>query len=600
MARKALTLSKSIPDKFPNIDVLLSYVSPVTSESLGHEGANPKITWSKEPNVAALASACELFFEWGYKEAIIKRFRTVIWPGAVLRILRRAVLDVDALGASSFPATPFKNRNSVDDDEEYGTPSKMIAKHFSAIDLNSDAGGHESNNSESRLILNISRERNHVSTDGLPEYRLEITPAQLVNIALPGIQGLRQPEGPNEWASDEDEEADDDEEEGREKKKKGKAKEPVDPMSHLRLWMPACMVDPVEKRLVRDFREAQERKSQKKKAPAKKKATTKQPKENPSPKTKTKASAKTSASTSTRAASPPPPQSKRVERISKTNTSKPPSLSQPKTVEKLRPQTPTKPIPQPFPIEIAARGEEEESSDDEGELPIIPIPAPISKAKATKAVSVTARPPKKPSRPTTSSKTSQVAAIFSTSASIPSSQTIEAALALSDSDDELPMDIYQSIRPKKPIVSTIPGYLSLSDTDDPRLILTSPVKRKNTTSKKRLMTQTTLSDFVGRAGHRMSPSENLEDGPNFPPKSPRKYKSHVSPRSKGQASAKVTKEEFSIIVISDNSDHDDGYSGVSRPALASLQLAHNHTKRGGFVPARPKASTATSEVIDLT
>ncbi|EKM76246.1 hypothetical protein AGABI1DRAFT_9336, partial [Agaricus bisporus var. burnettii JB137-S8] len=253
LKNRQIALSKSVPDTFPNIDVLLSYAQPITSESLGHAGRNPIITWSKEPNFALLAAACELYFEWGYKEAIIKRFRTVIWPGAVLRILRRAVLEVDQISASQY------------EDEGYGTPSKMIAKHFSNMHLDDENTSDENGAAalDANLIISISLERNHVSTDRLLEYRVEVAPTQLVQLAESGIKGLRQPEGPNEWDSDEDENGNDEDEEGGRRKGK-RAAGPVDPTSHLRLWMPACMVDIVEKKLVKDFRDKQERKKLKK------------------------------------------------------------------------------------------------------------------------------------------------------------------------------------------------------------------------------------------------------------------------------------------------------------------------------------------------
>ncbi|KAJ3565362.1 hypothetical protein NP233_g7681 [Leucocoprinus birnbaumii] len=592
LARKALSLSKTLPDTFPNIDVLLSYVNPVTSESLGHDGANPKITWSKEPNVAALASACELFFEWGYEEAIVKRFRTVIWPGAVLRILRRAVLDVD--GHSTLATTPHKPGHTTFDSEDgYGTPSKMIAKHFAAINLDSDDEADSEQREDSRLIVSISRERTHASTDGLPEYRLEVAPAQLVNIAVSGLQGLRQPEGPNKWASDEDDEDDGGDEEGP--RKRGKAKEPVDPMSHFRLWMPVCMVDPVEKGLVRNFRETQERKKQKKKVPARKKKQQEGATEISPVRRNRGATRKKREEPIEELSAPPSP----IQAQSSSTATSP--LSRSTTIERLTPCTPSKRTPEPSPLNLALRKEEEEeSSEDEGELPIIPIPAPKVKDKLTAPVL-----PKKSTKPTTTSKASQVAAMFDTSKlPVTSSRAIDMMLQLSDSDDELPMHIYQSIRPKKPLQPTtsnnIPGYLSLSDDEDNfRHAISSPVKRKKPASK--TQTQATSSAFVGR-GSRKEGSENREARPSNPPlhKSPRKSKSHLSPRSSGKETEirRGNKANISVLELSDDSD--EGYSGVSRPTLPPLQLARNRVK-GGSASARPKhSSILAGDIIDLT
>ncbi|KIM41673.1 hypothetical protein M413DRAFT_135949 [Hebeloma cylindrosporum] len=316
IGRKQVALAKSIPESFPDIDILLSYVRPITSESMGRESNNTRITWSREPDLAKLAATCEFYFEWGYKEAIIKRFRTVIWHSVVLRILRRAVLDIDqksSATARSIPETPRKKNREK---EACGTPSKMIAKHFSSLTLDApeekvyiSGSDSEDEDDEERLIVKVHSVRTHVSTDGLPEYRLEIAPKQLVRLTEAGIQGIRAPEGPDEWASENEEE---DEEEGG-TKKRGKG-QPIDPETHLRLWMPACMVKLVEPRLVQDFEDLQEQKrlkklkkttrvpaAEKEKAPRKPKKTVSKPVDDdgdvfsspPVPKPKKKATAPT-------------------------------------------------------------------------------------------------------------------------------------------------------------------------------------------------------------------------------------------------------------------------------------------------------------------
>jgi len=266
IGRKQVALAKSITESFPDIDILLSYVRPITSESMGRESNNTRITWSREPDLAKLAATCEFYFEWGYKEAIIKRFRTVIWHSVVLRILRRAVLDIDQKSASTARSVPVTPRKKNREKEACGTPSKMIAKHFSSLTLDVpeesvyiSGSDSEDKDDEERLIVKVHSARTHVSTDGLPEYRLEIAPKQLVRLTEGGIQGIRTPEGPDEWASENEE--DDDEEGGTKKRGKG---QPIDPETHLRVWMPACMVKLVEPRLVQDFEDLQEQKRLKK------------------------------------------------------------------------------------------------------------------------------------------------------------------------------------------------------------------------------------------------------------------------------------------------------------------------------------------------
>ncbi|KAF9460488.1 hypothetical protein BDZ94DRAFT_1238453 [Collybia nuda] len=261
IGKKHPALAKTIPDSFPDIDVLLSYVDPITSETMGKGDYYNSLTWGKEPDLGKLAANCELSFEWGYKEAIIKRFRTIIWHSVVLRILRRAALNMDAKAGhpQTLLTTPCKK--GAAGLEPVGTPSKMIAKYFSSLTLGT-LHGYPSDCEEGedeRLIIKIHSSRNHVSTDGILEYRLEIAPAQLVRITVSGIKGLRTPEGPDEWVDD----LDDDDDEGG---KKGTKKPPPNPESHMRVWMPACMVRLVEPGLVAEYEAIQAKKLERKSA----------------------------------------------------------------------------------------------------------------------------------------------------------------------------------------------------------------------------------------------------------------------------------------------------------------------------------------------
>ncbi|KAG0696727.1 PIN domain-like protein [Suillus ampliporus] len=207
------------PDDFPDVDILLSYTNPIMSETEGKP--TREITWEKEPDIGKIAGLCELYFEWGVKDVIIKRFRTVLWPSAVQRILRAV--------RKGLPMSPQKSKTTGK--LAPGTPSKMITKYFS--DTESEA-------EKDRLIVKIHSSRRHASTDGILEYRLEIAPAQLVRLAEDVDVALDDTEG---------------EDEGEDcGKQKGKGKKlPPDPESHLRIWMPASMVETVELQLVEAF-----------------------------------------------------------------------------------------------------------------------------------------------------------------------------------------------------------------------------------------------------------------------------------------------------------------------------------------------------------
>ncbi|KZT24920.1 PIN domain-like protein, partial [Neolentinus lepideus HHB14362 ss-1] len=268
MARKNPSLAKAVPEDFPDIDILISYAQPITSES---EGRRVMVDWTREPDLGKVAGLCELYFEWGVKDVIIKRFRTVLWPSAVLRILRRAVLNNDE-EETGIPSTPRKKSKHA---TPIGTPSSMIAKHFSTMQLHSPTrnGSDSDEDDEERLIVKIHSERRHPSTDGVLEYRVEIAPAQLVRLSAAGVKGIRPPESlANSQYSDDDEEND---EEGGSKKKRGVKKPPPDPDSHLRVWMPATMLQLAEPALVKEYEDVVEKKAAKKKSPIKAKGATK-------------------------------------------------------------------------------------------------------------------------------------------------------------------------------------------------------------------------------------------------------------------------------------------------------------------------------------
>ncbi|KAJ7479997.1 PIN domain-like protein, partial [Mycena galericulata] len=249
---KRRALASSLPDAFPDIDILLSYINPITSESTGRDVL--KLTWAKEPDLGKLAWTCELYFEWGYRDAIIKRFKTVIWHGAVLRILRRGVLDKEEkrLRREVMPSTPMKNGNPGAE----GTPSKLITKHFSSLTLNP-----VEDDEDDRLITGITRTRQHAYTDGILEYRLKIRPRQLVILAESGIKNIRRPLDADVWAGlteSGNEGGEEKVEEITEEERREKEQEDV------LVWMPASMVRMAEPRLVEEFEKQEENKRLKK------------------------------------------------------------------------------------------------------------------------------------------------------------------------------------------------------------------------------------------------------------------------------------------------------------------------------------------------
>jgi Holliday junction resolvase YEN1 len=265
LGSKKPSLAKAVPDSFPDIDVLLSYTNPIISATdAGAHRTHTPPRWEREPDLGKLAHLCELHFEWGLKDIIIKRFRTVIWPSIVLRALRRSTLEAAAVPESR-GAPGGKDREPLQD--VFGTPSKLLARHFSSMGL----GAHSTEDEDGglrELIVKIHASRMHAYTDNILEYRLEVAPVQLVRLASAGIQGLRKPADTTydvQPSESEDESGGDSDvgDAGKRKKKRG-AGPPPEPESHLRVWMPACMVRPVLPDLVEQFETQLEAKRAKK------------------------------------------------------------------------------------------------------------------------------------------------------------------------------------------------------------------------------------------------------------------------------------------------------------------------------------------------
>lgn len=287
LPHKQVKLADSVPDAFPNLSVLRAYAQPVTSESEAHlAGVSPppvpQIEWQREHSLATLAQFCEEKFEWGTMQIIPKRFRSLLWHGSVIRILRRATLDLDH-GKGSFQENcrveSTENVSRIDSctsaiprtlTEHHkqdlhtigGTPSITISKHFADISACSSATSqcHPGNpdamdvniDDTHPLIVNIlASTAAHPQTDSLLEYRIELDPYQLVLRTRAGIEGIRQEPVEASDGSVEEDEVD------------SNALKPdvVDPFSIHRIWVPACMLLPVEKQLVAAYEAKQETKS---------------------------------------------------------------------------------------------------------------------------------------------------------------------------------------------------------------------------------------------------------------------------------------------------------------------------------------------------
>ena len=53
------------------------------------------IVWANAPSVGAIARVCEVHFEWGYRERVVKRFTNWLWEGIVCHQLRSKTIARD-------------------------------------------------------------------------------------------------------------------------------------------------------------------------------------------------------------------------------------------------------------------------------------------------------------------------------------------------------------------------------------------------------------------------------------------------------------------------------------------------------------------------
>jgi Holliday junction resolvase YEN1 len=172
--------------------------------------------------------------EWGHRAAIIKRFRTLLWRPAVMHVLRRAALLADEKERDKHIHAP---------QEAVGTPAALVRQSLGFIDPAARYAAAFVNKGDQHtahvpdvhpLIVRVVGARNHVSTDGLLEFRAEVCPRQLVALTSSGIKGTC--EAPT----------------GDDKQRK---KPTPEPESTLRMWIPGVMLQQVHPALVEDYLE---------------------------------------------------------------------------------------------------------------------------------------------------------------------------------------------------------------------------------------------------------------------------------------------------------------------------------------------------------
>ncbi|KAI0040641.1 hypothetical protein FA95DRAFT_1599352 [Auriscalpium vulgare] len=281
--------SLALPPNFPPMEVLENYLFPKTSEASG--GRSSGVRDNAEMSLPRLAAFCETHFsEWGYEAAILKRFRSLMWVAAIMRVLRRAALETDEKEKDRRHTAGVENWSTIRGllrpapADAVGIPDTYLEKflNMQSVDRYRDAFVNQGPQApgprikdRNPLNMKIVSSRRHVSTDYLPEYRVEFNPSRLVALTRTGIKGKHAAPTGTQEEDDDDDPLGVDFTKGF--KKSGAQREPketVDPDTVMREWLPALMMDQVFPGLVLEFRAKEEAKKTKTKGKGKAKAKT--------------------------------------------------------------------------------------------------------------------------------------------------------------------------------------------------------------------------------------------------------------------------------------------------------------------------------------
>ncbi|KAI0644364.1 hypothetical protein C8Q79DRAFT_971273 [Trametes meyenii] len=207
--------SRSIPHDFPPLETLEMYVRPAIHE--GDHGGPVKDRGAID--LKALAGFCErMFTDWNGREAILKKFRNLVYPGVVMLVLRTAAVEADRreenrrIAAGQRPNEVQLREWKPAAGEAIGTPEGLVRKCIAppgkrkrdkdaqmesirsafvnkgppVSEERLDVAGLGTGGS---LVVGVVGKREHVSTDRLLELRVEVCIEQIVPIVASGLGG---------------------------------------------------------------------------------------------------------------------------------------------------------------------------------------------------------------------------------------------------------------------------------------------------------------------------------------------------------------------------------------------------------------------------
>ncbi|KAJ9119326.1 hypothetical protein QFC24_005797 [Naganishia onofrii] len=198
---KRKALASKIPADFPSMQVLEYYAKPKVSEpheawpgfarrAAGTEGSGMR---GGRGDPRAWARACERFFEWGSKEEVGKRFRTLVWRGEIVQAVR------EKLGVTTYDPTQEKQLAgalpSSSSDAPPKTRAKTITSYFtstqSATRTRSAITDRYTEAFPAPRLKAIHNKRVHIVTGHTAEYRVEYDPSEWNRLIQDAMDGTR-------------------------------------------------------------------------------------------------------------------------------------------------------------------------------------------------------------------------------------------------------------------------------------------------------------------------------------------------------------------------------------------------------------------------
>ncbi|KAH9939893.1 PIN domain-like protein, partial [Amylocystis lapponica] len=86
LGRRYPTLASAVGNDFPDIQVLDAYVHPLVSDLSKTDLVFP-VGEVAHFDLGRVAQLCGRYFSWGISTGLVTKFQTLVWPGAIMRIL---------------------------------------------------------------------------------------------------------------------------------------------------------------------------------------------------------------------------------------------------------------------------------------------------------------------------------------------------------------------------------------------------------------------------------------------------------------------------------------------------------------------------------